>query len=121
MDNKSQIEDAIFAAIESEKKLEVSWDCGGDQASISFFVDKKQLDYKNPFAEELEIYLMNYLNLPDIGGFEMEGKGEFIIEDDEIYIVYESIMKGIEDPETGKWKEVNEIEDWFSGKRKLFT
>ena len=120
MDNKSQLEEAIFAAIEARKKITVKWDCGGDEAIIKVLVDGAELTYNNAFAMELDMYLVNYLNLPDAGEFSMTGNGEIVEENEELYIVYESILKGVEDYETGRWKELNEKDDVYSGKKKLF-
>ncbi|MCB0607534.1 MAG: hypothetical protein KDD12_07455 [Lewinella sp.] len=120
MDNKSQLEEAIFAAIEAGKKITVKWDCGGDEAIIKVLVDGAELTYNNAFAMELDMYLVNYLNLPDAGEFSMTGNGEIVEENEELYIVYESILKGVEDYETGRWKELNEKDDVYSGKKKLF-
>lgn len=119
MDKISQIEDTIYKAIQSGNEITVKWNCGGDEAIISLFINGEQLKYDNPFVQELDLYLINYLNLPDVGEFDMEGLGKFIIENDEVYIEYESIMKGMEDYENGGWKEINEREEMFSGKRLL--
>jgi len=76
------------------------------------------------YVEKLYIYIANYLNLPDVGEFHMEGKGKFIEDKGEVYIEYESIMKGYEgfdeDFNSTGWKEVNERDDEYSGKKELF-
>ena len=55
----------------------------------------------------------------------MEGQGEIIIENENIYIDCKSIMVGYEDYNedysSSSWKEVNEIDEQYSGKRQLFS
>jgi hypothetical protein len=123
MDNNSQLKEKILASIEAGKKITLKWDCGGDEALISVFMNNEQLKYDNAFSQELELYLVNYLNLPDTGQFELEGDGEIIQENEGLFIVYESILKGIEDYENeeGGWKEVNEKDETYSGKKELFV
>lgn len=120
MDHIAQLEEAIFAALELGKKITVQWDCGGDEAIITSFIDGEQLMYNNSFARELDMYLINFLHLPDTGPFSMVGKGTVVLKDNEIYLEYESIMIGMEDFETGGWKELNARDPNFSGMKKLF-
>jgi len=120
MDNQSKLEDAMFTAIEAGRQIEIQWDCGGDDVMMTVLVDNKEMDYNAPFVRELSLYLMNYLNLPDSGNFQMLGKGNLIIEDDDIFIIYDSVMKGVEDHKTGGWLEMNDKMPGFSGKKKLF-
>ena len=122
MENKLKLKETIFSMIEAGKKLSVKWNCGGDEAIITVFENNERLKFDHPFAMELDLYLINYLNLPDVGEFDLEGGGEIIKENEEIYIVYESILKGMEDyeSENGGWKEINERDETFSGKKRLF-
>jgi len=43
-------------------------------------MDGERLKYDNPFVRKLDMYLINYLNLPSVGEFSMEGEGKFVIE-----------------------------------------
>lgn len=121
MDKLSKIEDIIFQAIEADKEIKVRWNCGDDQATISVFLDGERLKHENPFVREIDVYLMNYLDLPSVGPFELEGEGKFVIENDELYIVYESYLKGTEDYDNpgGGWIELNEKDESYSGKKKF--
>jgi len=47
---------------------------------ISVFMDGERLKYDNPFVRKLDMYLINYLNLPSVGEFSMEGEGKFVID-----------------------------------------
>lgn len=118
------LESKIKEVLESGNKLTLRWDCGGDEAIISSFINGTPMDYQDELAEELDLYLINFLELPSAGEFSMEGTGEVIYEDGNIYLICESIMHGYADySEEGEdlgWIEVNKKEEAYSGKRKLF-
>ncbi len=85
----------------------------------------KEVDNRNELAQDLDLYITNLINLPDVGEFEMEGEGEIIKENELIFIECKSIMKGYEsyDDQTWEpkgWEEVNEIDPEHSGKFELF-
>jgi len=124
MNTKDQLKQIIKKAINSEKEISVKWDCGGDQAIITVYIDGTELNYDNAFAQEMDMYLINKLDLPDVGEFAMEGGGKIIMEQENIYIEYESRWKGYEDFDEEfnplGWKEVDEIDETNSGKTKLF-
>ncbi len=110
--------------LKAGKEITLKWDCGGDEAIVIPYLDGKKMDYKDKYVEKLYIYIANYLNLPDVGEFHMEGEGKLVEDNGEVYIEYESIMKGYEgyDEEfnSAGWQEVNEREDEYSGKKELF-
>jgi hypothetical protein len=120
----TELKDELIDLIASGKEVSLKWDCGGDQAVITIFLDGQRLNYHDEFAKRLDIYLINFLNLPDVGDFEMEGQGRIIEHNGEIYLEYESIMKGYldfgEQGEKEEWVETNEREEQWSGKKELF-
>lgn len=109
MYNKSLIEAQILEALNAEKKVSVKWNCGGDEALIALFLDDKEVPYDDELAQETQMYLVNYLDLPDAGEFYMDGDGNIIEENGKLYIEYESI-----------WRGDNEKEPMYSGKQRLF-
>ena len=118
------LKEEIIELIKSGKEITLKWNCGGDEAIITTFIDGQEMDYGSKFVEELSIYLINYLNLPDVGEISVEGEGQLIEDKGEVYIEYESIMKGYMDygekGEKYEWIDVNEKEDLWSGKKELF-
>jgi hypothetical protein len=142
----SNLKQKLLQLLQDGNQITVTWDCGYDEAIVVVFINeeniedennkvihdeetmyygnKEVLDDEDRLTEELSIYLANYLNLPDVGEFEMEGRGELIEESDDIYIHCESIMKAYMDygecGEKEEWIECNEKEDNWSGKIKLF-
>lgn len=124
MYDKPQFEAQILEFLNAGKKVSVKWNCGGDEAIVTLFLDDKEVPWNDKFAREFDLYLVNYLNLPDVGEFSMDGVGNIIEENDKLYIEYESITRGYEsyskDYESSEWKEVNEVDPMFSGKKRLF-
>lgn len=124
MYDKLQLEAQITEILNAGKKLSVKWNCGGDEAIVTLFLDDKEVPYNDKFAQGLDMFLVNYLNLPDVGEFSMDGGGNIIEQNDKLYIEYESITRGYEsyskDYESSEWKEVNEVDPMFSGRKKLF-
>ena len=118
------LKEETLKLLKEGKEITLKWNCGGDEAIVTPYLNGEQMDYRDKYVEKLYIYLANYLNLPDVGEFDMEGEGKLIEEKGEIYIEYESIMKGYVDygerGEKSEWVEVNEREDMWSGKKELF-
>lgn len=132
MDNLDVKED-LLALLKEGKKILVSWDCGGDQATITTTIDGKELDFNDPTSEQLEIYLLNYLVLPDVGEFSMKGGGEIRLSDEKIIIEYASEVLYIDIAEstlemmekklgtkTTLEKEKKSMADIYTGKKILF-
>ena len=118
------LKEETLKLLKEGKEITLKWNCGGDEAIVTPYLNGEQMDYRDKYVEKLYIYLANYLNLPDVGEFDMEGEGKLIEEKGEIYIEYESIMKGYVDygerGEKSEWVEVNEREDMKNRKKELF-
>lgn len=122
--NLIKLEKEIREILQEGKTITLKWNCGGDEAIISSFIDKEELPYDGNILVGLDMYIANYLNLPDVGEFQMEGEGKIIEESGNIFLECESTMVGFEDyygnGESNGWKEVNEPDEMYSGKRELF-
>ena len=119
-----KLEMELLEVLEAGKKIKLKWDCGGDQAIVTTTIDEIELPYNSDFLNGLDIYIINYLNLPDIGEFELVGEGEIIDENDNLYLVCESTMIGYEEYsenyDSSEWKVINERDEMYSGKKELF-
>lgn len=124
MRNNMHLEQEIIQILEAGKKIKLKWDCGNDQAIVTIFIDEKKLAYDSPILIGLDMYLINYLNLPTVGELELVGEGEIIDENDQLYLECESILVGFEDysdnGNSNGWKVVNKKEEMYSGKREIF-
>lgn len=70
------------------------------------------------------MYILNLLDLPDVGKFSMKGKEKLSLSGDDISIAFESNMEAYEDydPETEEMihREVNEADPEYTGEKFLF-
>ncbi|MFK7970894.1 MAG: hypothetical protein AB8F95_11030 [Bacteroidia bacterium] len=114
------LKEHTLSLLQSGKKLAASWSCGGDEAHIKMSMDGEELPHTDSFAEEMSMYLLNRLSLPDAGEFSMEGDGNFILEKGQIYIDCESWNLGHEDYEKDKWVETEDLDREYSGRFELF-
>ena len=118
MDNTAKIKSEIMSLLNSGKEIDIKWDCGGDEAILSFFINDKQISYDNKLVEMLDIYLINHLALPSAGEFAMEGGGKIILENNQVFIEYYSEVsyaEGVEEEE-----DLTAMGNHYSGKTKLF-
>lgn len=117
----SYLKNETLRILNNSKKIEVEWNCGGDEAIVYVTIDGKPIDFDNKYAEELDVYLINYLSLPDVGEFYLEGKGEIIKINKDIYIKYVSELKEFEDLDEAEFNKAKEsMENVFSGEKILF-
>ena len=77
---EEKLKESIVKKLKANHKLTVDWNCGGDEAILSLYQDGKQIPWDSEFGSQLSLYLGNFLNLPDVGEFLLEGKGEIILE-----------------------------------------
>ncbi len=79
--------------LEEGKQIKVTWDCGGDEAILSIWIDEVRLPYDHELAEALDLYLVNYLELPSVGEFQMEGGGKITQTEEGLLFSYLSDVK----------------------------
>ena len=120
----NELKEEIIKLVRAGKVIKLKWDCGGDEAHVFVTIDGEEINYHDKIFEALDIHVINMLNLPDVGEFAMEGEGTIIEDNGEIYIEYESILKGFidygEKGEKYEWVESNKKEEAYSGKKELF-
>ncbi|MFK8102816.1 MAG: hypothetical protein AB8G15_09840 [Saprospiraceae bacterium] len=113
--------------LEEGKQIKVTWDCGGDEAILGIWIDEKRLAYDHELAEALDLYLINYLELPSVGEFQMEGGGSITQTEEGLLFSYLSDVKYVA-YEPGEFPPVGEdeltVEEemamMYSGKKLLF-
>lgn len=119
-----KMELAIRKFLSEDKILKFKWECGGDQAIV--FLDPSLNENEKPDLSDQELYdsitlyIMNFLNLPDVGEFAMDGGGEFkLIDGEQMVFEFESILNSYVDynPETKEVINVNDpkIDTSFTG------
>lgn len=103
------IKDWLIARIKEKGTLNFSWESGNDEALVEFneYNDAEQEQFDN-----LEWYIINVLDIPDAGEFQMTGNGSFYTADNTVKVIYSSTLREIvgydedtEDEEYGKSEE----------------
>lgn len=98
------IELQIITLLQAGRVITVNWDCGGDEGFVYTQIDgleqQANFDDPNDFPYGLDQYLTAELELPDVGEFELHGKGRIFQEDKEVVIEYESEYTDYDD---GEW------------------
>ena len=84
----------VSALLQSGHTLAVRWDCGNDESILFIDLDGAELpfDYAdtNDLAVNLCNYLLDLLELPGVGAFELRGGGHIVLEGEELVLHYKS-------------------------------
>jgi hypothetical protein len=91
----------VTASLKGKASLSFSWESGNDEAFVTF-QDKTGAD-KAKF-EDLENYIIDKLDIPDVGEFQMNGSGTIYIENNLAKVKYSSTIRASIDfnEETGE-------------------
>ena len=90
----NELSSRVSALLQSGHTLAVRWDCGNDESILFIDLDGAELPFNytdvNDLAVNLTDYLLNLLELPGIGGFELRGGGHIVLEGEEVVLHYKS-------------------------------
>lgn len=90
----NELQARVLALLQGGHTLAVRWDCGNDESLLFIDLDGIELpfDYTaaNDLAVNLSSYLLDLLELPGIGVFELRGGGRIMLEGEEVVLHYES-------------------------------
>jgi hypothetical protein len=98
--------------------LEFTWDSGNDEAFVTF---KAKTEAEEDNFCDLEEYIIDKLDIPDAGEFQMNGRGTIYIGGDSVRARYSSTMKAIVDYDEATEKEIYSEEERDSGDKILFS
>lgn len=85
-----ELQQQLKQLLEEGKTITVSWDCGGDEAFAYIQMDGQELDYEHPLAAAMDLFLINRLDLPSVGEFNLEGGGNIALKEGELWLNYAS-------------------------------
>jgi hypothetical protein len=91
---EANIRDWLVALVNEKKQLHFSWESGNDEAFLSF---KDYAEWDSNNFEDLEGYIIDKLDIPDAGEFEMTGEGFIYSDGKSIRASYQSIIKEMVD------------------------
>lgn len=114
----AEIKDWLTAKVKEKGTLNFSWESGNDEAFIDF---KEYNNAEQKQFDTLEMYIINALDIPDAGSFQMTGNGTFYIIDNTMKVVHSSVLREILDYDEQTDKEVFGNSDEAKGDVTLFT
>lgn len=84
----------VLALLQGGHTLAVRWDCGNDESILVIDLDEQELPFNyadtNDLAVTLSYYLLDLLELPGVGAFELRGGGHIVLEGEEVVLHYKS-------------------------------
>jgi hypothetical protein len=90
----NELHTRVLALLQAGHKLAVRWDCGNDESILFIDLDGTELpfDYTdaNDLAVNLTSYLLDLLELPGVGAFELRGGGRMVLEGEAVVLHYQS-------------------------------
>jgi hypothetical protein len=115
---EARIKDWLITSLKEKGNLPFSWESGGDEAFVTF-QDNDGTDEEN--FEDLEEYIIDKLNIPDAGEFQMNGSGTIYIENNLARAKYSSTIKAVIDYDEETEEEIFSEEEQDSGDKVLFA
>ena len=91
---EANIKDWLVKLVKEKKELPFSWESGNDEAFLSF---KDYAEWDSNNFEDLEGYIIDKLDIPDAGEFEMTGEGIIYSDGKSIKAKYHSVIKELVD------------------------
>lgn len=115
---ESRLKDWVVGSLKEKGNLVFSWESGNDEAFVSF-QDKTDSEEEN--FEDLEEYIVDKLDIPDAGEFQMNGNGTIYLENGLVRAKYSSVIKAIIDFDEETEEEIFSEEEYDSGDIALFS
>lgn len=112
-----RLKDWVVNMVKERGGLPFTWESGNDEAFVTF-KDSSKAGEEN--FQDLEEYIVDKLDIPDAGEFEMTGSGTLYIEGNFIRAKYNSTMKAIIDYDEETEQEVYSEEENDSDDKVLF-
>jgi hypothetical protein len=117
-ETEARLKDWIIISVQEKGGLEFSWESGNDEVFITF-KDTNEEEKDNYY--DLEDYVIDQLDIPDAGEFQMNGSGTIYIADNLVRAKYSSVMKGLIDYNEETEEEIYGEEEEDSGDKMLFA
>lgn len=115
---EARLKDWVITSLRKKGSLPFSWESGNDEAFVTF-QDRTDIDEDN--FEDLEEYIIDKLDIPDAGEFQMNGSGTIYLENNLAKVKYSSTMKATIDFNEETEEEIFSEEELDSGDKVLFT
>lgn len=90
----NELRTRVLALLQAGHALAVRWDCGNDESILAIDLDGAELPCNYTDADDLAVNLSNYLldllELPGVGAFELRGGGYIVLEGEAVVLHYQS-------------------------------
>lgn len=116
--SEASLKEWLIALVKEKGSLAFSWESGNDEGFV-YFKDHNEADEKN--FQELEGYIVDKLDIPSVGEFEMNGKGRIYTDGNFIRAEYSSVLSTIVDYNEETDEAVYSDEELDSGDKELFA
>lgn len=115
---ENEIKIWLIPYLKENETLPFSWESGGDDGFVT--IESVNETYEDAYIN-LEEYLINQLEIPTAGEFEMNGKGTLYIENNFVKVKYSSTMKETIDFNEETEEAIYSEEEFDSGDSNLFA
>lgn len=115
---EKRIKGWVTASLKDKGSLLFSWESGNDEAFVTF---QDTTESNRDDFQDLEEYIIDKLDIPDAGEFQMNGRGKIYIENNLVRAEYSSVMKGMIDYNEETDEAVFSEEELDSGDKVLFS
>jgi hypothetical protein len=117
--SEERLKNWLITILKEKEKLPFSWKSGNDEAFVTF-QDTNDVEENN--FQDLEEYMIDKLEIPDAGEFQMKGIGKIYLSGSIVGVKYSSTMKEIIDFNEETEEEIySEVEEQDSGDIILFA
>lgn len=108
----------LLALIKQKGTLPFTWESGNDEAFVTF---QDETEAEEDDFQYLGEHIVDCLNIPDAGEFEMNGSGTIYITGNAIRAKYSSVIKAVIDFDEKTEQEIYTEEEHDSGDKVLFS
>jgi hypothetical protein len=115
---EQRLKEWIVASVKEKGGLQFTWESGNDEAFVTF---KDSTDSEEENYQDLEEYIIDKLDIPDAGEFEMTGSGTVYIDNNLVKAKYSSSLKEIIDYDEETEQVTYSEEEQDSGDKVLFA
>jgi len=115
---EARLKDWLVASVKEKGNLGFSWESGNDEAFVTV---QDKSDKEEEKFEDLEEYIIDKLDIPDAGEFQMNGSGIIYLENNLIKAKYSSTMKALIDFNEETGEEIYSEEEHDSDDKVLFA
>lgn len=113
-----RLKEWLVLNVKENRNIEFSWESGNDEGFVTF-QDSEAIGQDR--LDDLESYIVDKLDIPSAGEFQMNGSGFIYLDNNLIKVKYSSIMKSLVDFDEQTEEEIYSEEEHDSGDVVLFA